>query len=98
MPLTGEEMLMVQGKLPEPEILTPNQIKEYFSGSVVQDSQGFVTGDQVYKELLKYVPITRKVNGYALDKDIWLNKDDVGLGNVDNTSDLNKPIASTISF
>ena len=94
MPLTGEEMLMVQGKLPEPEILTPNQIKEYFSGSVVQDSQGFVTGDQVYKELLKYVPITRKVNGYALDKDIWLNKADVGLGNVDNTSDLNKPIST----
>ena len=24
MPLTGEEMLMVQGKLPEPEILTSN--------------------------------------------------------------------------
>lgn len=94
MPLTGEEMLMVQGKLPEPEILTPNQIKEYFSGSVVQDSQGFVTGDQVYKELLKYVPITRKVNEYALDKDIWLNKSDVGLGNVDNTSDLNKPIST----
>lgn len=94
MPLTGEEMLMVQGELPEPEILTPNQIKEYFSGSVVQDSQGFVTGDQVYKELLKYVPITRKVNGYALDKDIWLNKADVGLGNVDNTSDLNKPIST----
>ena len=94
MPLTGEEMLMVQCKLPEPEILTPNQIKEYFSGSVVQDSQGFVTGDQVYKELLKYVPITRKVNGYALDKDIWLNKADVGLGNVDNTSDLDKPIST----
>lgn len=94
MPLTGEEMLMVQGKLPEPEILTPNQIKEYFSGSIVQDSQGFVTGDQVYKELLKYVPTTRKVNGYALDKDIWLNKDDVGLGNVDNTSDLDKPIST----
>lgn len=94
MPLTGEEMLMVQGKLLEPEILTPNQIKEYFSGSVVQDSQGFVTGDQVYKELLKYVPITRKVNGYALDKDIWLNKADVGLGNVDNTSDLDKPIST----
>lgn len=94
MPLTGEEMLMVQGKLPEPEILTPNQIKEYFSGSIVQDSQGFVTGDQVYKELLKYVPTTRKVNGYALDKDIWLNKADVGLGNVDNTSDLDKPIST----
>lgn len=94
MPLTGEEMLMVQGKLPEPEILTPNQIKEYFSGSVVLDSQGFVTGDQVYKELLKYVPITREINGHALDQDIWLTKFDIGLGNVDNTSDLDKPISN----
>lgn len=94
MPLTGNEQLMVQGKLEEPEIMTPNQIKEYFSGSVVQDSQGFVTGDQVYKELLKYVPITRKINGYTLDKDINLTKADVGLGNVDNTPDLDKPVSN----
>lgn len=94
MPLTGNEQLMVQGKLEEPEIMTPNQIKEYFSGSVVQDSQGFVTGDQVYKELLKYVPTTRKINGYTLDKDINLTKADVGLGNVDNTSDLDKPVSN----
>jgi hypothetical protein len=94
MPLTGNEQLMVQGKLEEPEIMTPNQIKEFFSGSVVQDSQGFVTGDQVYKELLKYVPITRKINGYTLDKDINLTKADVGLGNVDNTSDLDKPVSN----
>lgn len=94
MPLTGNEQLMVQGKLEEPEIMTPNQIKEFFSGSVVQGSQGFVTGDQVYKELLKYVPITRKINGYTLDKDINLTKADVGLGNVDNTSDLDKPVSN----
>ena len=94
MPLTGNEQLMVQGKLEEPEIMTPNQIKEFFSGSVVQDSQGFVTGDQVYKELLKYVPITRKINGYTLDKDINLTRADVGLGNVDNTSDLDKPVST----
>ena len=95
MPLTGNEQLMVQGNLEEPEIMTPNQIKEFFSGSVVQDSQGFVTGDQVYKELLKYVPITRKINGYTLDKDINLTKADVGLGNVDNTSDLDKPVSNS---
>lgn len=94
MPLTGNEQLMVQGKLEEPEIMTPNQIKEFFSGSVVQDSQGFITGDQVYKELLKYVPITRKINGYTLDKDINLIKADVGLGNVDNTHDLDKPVST----
>lgn len=41
-----------------------------------------------------YVPITRTVNGYALSSNISLLKGDVGLGNVDNTSDLNKPIST----
>lgn len=54
------------------------------------------------------VPITRKINGKALNEDINLSasdvgarpsgwtpsKSDVGLGNVDNTSDLNKPIST----
>ena len=54
------------------------------------------------------VPITRKINGYSLNKDINLsasdvgarpsswtpNKNEVGLGNVDNTSDMNKPISN----
>ena len=54
------------------------------------------------------VPITRKINGKALNEDINLSASDVGarpsdwtpsksdvdLGNVDNTSDLNKPIST----
>ena len=40
------------------------------------------------------VPITRKVNGKALSADVTLGKSDVGLGNVDNTSDTDKPISA----
>lgn len=41
-----------------------------------------------------YVPPTRTVAGKALSADISLVKADVGLGNVDNTSDANKPIST----
>lgn len=40
------------------------------------------------------VPKTTKVNNKALTGDITLDKSDVGLGNVDNTSDADKPISS----
>jgi hypothetical protein len=40
------------------------------------------------------VPNTRTVNGKALSTDISLDKIDIGLGNVDNTSDADKPISS----
>lgn len=40
------------------------------------------------------VPNTRTVNGYALSSNVTLAKSDIGLGNVDNTSDLNKPIST----
>lgn len=40
------------------------------------------------------VPVTRSVNGKALTSDVTLAKSDVGLGNVDNTSDASKPISA----
>lgn len=45
-------------------------------------------------DLLKRVPDTRKVNGHALTGDITVSKGDVGLGNVDNTSDIDKPVST----
>lgn len=44
-----------------------------------------------------YVPSSRTVNGHALTADVVVTKGDVGLGNVDNTSDANKPISSAVS-
>jgi hypothetical protein len=41
-----------------------------------------------------FVPTTRTVNGHALSADVTVTKGDVGLGNVDNTSDVNKPVST----
>lgn len=40
------------------------------------------------------VPATRTVNGHALSSDVTVSKSDVGLGNVDNTSDATKNSAT----
>ena len=40
------------------------------------------------------VPTSRTVNGHALSSNVTVTASDVGLGNVDNTSDLNKPIST----
>lgn len=40
------------------------------------------------------VPNTRKINSKPLTTDITLTKSDIGLGNVDNTSDTDKPIST----
>ena len=40
------------------------------------------------------VPKTTTVNGHALSSNVTVTKGDVGLGNVDNTSDANKPIST----
>lgn len=40
------------------------------------------------------VPKSTTVNGKALTSNITINKTDVGLGNVDNTSDADKPIST----
>lgn len=41
-----------------------------------------------------YVPTSRTVNSYALTSDITITKSDLGLGNVNNTSDMNKPVST----
>ena len=43
---------------------------------------------------LNAVPNSRMVNGHALTADVTVTKSDVGLGNVDNTSDANKPVST----
>ena len=40
------------------------------------------------------VPKTTTVNGHALSANVTVTKADVGLGNVDNTSDANKPVST----
>lgn len=50
--------------------------------------------DNVFGIAIAAVPKTRTVAGKPLSADITLNKVDVGLASVDNTSDVNKPIST----
>ncbi len=59
--------------------------------TVIGNTSGTNSGDQ---DLSGYVPTTRTVNGQALSSNVTLTKSDVGLGNVDNTSDTGKPIST----
>lgn len=52
---------------------------------------GINTGDQ---NLSGLVPKTTTVNGHALSSNVTVIKSDVGLANVDNTSDANKPVSA----
>lgn len=51
--------------------------------------------DQAYTVSGAAVPQSRTISGKALNADITLTKIDVGLSNVDNTSDANKPVSTT---
>lgn len=44
--------------------------------------------------LTNLVPNTTTVNGHALSSNVTVTKSDVSLGNVDNTSDVNKPVST----
>jgi hypothetical protein len=51
---------------------------------------GTNTGDQ---DLSGLVPNTRTINGHALSSNVTITKADIGLGNVDNISDIDKPVS-----
>lgn len=61
-------------------------------------SPGAVTeysrGDHVHPSDTSRVSTSTTVNGHALSSNVTVTKGDVGLGNVDNTSDLDKPIST----
>lgn len=45
-------------------------------------------------DLSSLVPKTTTVNGHALSSNVTVTKSDLSLGNVDNTSDANKPVST----
>lgn len=59
-------------------------------------SVGGQSGLQSPFDTSNFVPKSTKVNGKPLTGDIVLDKSDIGLGNVDNTSDINKPISTAV--
>ena len=68
-------------------------IKSEFTGSVADGNEGFVTGDMVYDAVNG---VKTDLNTHTSDKQNphGVTKAQVGLGNVDNTSDANKPVST----
>lgn len=60
----------------------------------VGTAQSNLTKAQIESAIDAKVPKTTTVNGHALSSNVTVTKGDVGLGNVDNTSDANKPIST----
>jgi hypothetical protein len=85
--VVGTEVIPV-AKSGSTQGVTVNQIKTFLGVS------GTNTGDQ---DLSGLVPKTTTVNSKALNTNITLTASDVGLGNVDNTSDANKPISTAVA-
>ena len=77
------------------ETMNLNNAKFIFSGIWVQIEDG--TTPYTYLGKLynnQYVTTSTTVNGHSLLNDITLSKSDIGLGNVDNTADADKSVAS----
>ncbi len=59
-----------------------------------EDLTPYVTQETFDADLQLYVPVSRTVAGKDLAEDVTLEKSDVGLENVDNTTDANKPVST----
>ena len=64
--------------------------------AAVGTSTAFARGDHRHPSDTSRVPTTRTVAGHALSADVTLVKGDVGLGNVDNTADVDKPVSTAV--
>lgn len=67
-------------------------IKKFLNETMTAEMDAFDENNQ--EALGKKVDKTTKVNGHPLDENITITKSDVGLGNVDNTADADKPIST----
>lgn len=95
--IVGSEPIMVQSSESEdPKTITPNQLKSWLTGRIGSGNDGFIMGADIFKALNGFVPTSRTINNKPLDRDLVLSKEDIGLGNVDNTSDLDKPISNAV--
>ncbi|EHJ98824.1 hypothetical protein [Agrobacterium tumefaciens] len=81
--------------------LAQTQIDQIIIGGKAPDTLKFggqlpayyATTQALSQGLAEKVPNTLKVNGKALSSDVTLAKADIGLANVDNTADADKPIS-----
>ena len=92
----GETTLTIYLKAADETIQAQGQVTFNIEATDYYDEPE-ITVDQyniLLAEIRTKASKTTTVNSHALDENIEITKEDVGLGNVDNTSDLNKPISS----
>lgn len=66
-----------------------NAVKKYLNETLTDELDDALSGLSDEK-----VDATTTVNGHPLSEDVTVTKEDVGLENVDNTSDVDKPIST----
>lgn len=97
-------------RVPTPTNATDAVTKEYVDAIAISGSPDATSGTKgilqlagdlggtatspTVPELANKVPTSRTINGHALSANVTVTKSDIGLGNVDNTSDANKPVSS----
>lgn len=91
--ITNDSGFITSADVPEGSAATTTTPKMDGTAAVGSET-AFARGDHIHPSDTSRVPTTRKVAGHALSTDVTLVKGDVGLGNVDNTADVDKPIST----
>ena len=84
----------IDGAVTHDAALTANQIIVGNGNGSVKPSGTAISSLATTTQLNTKVDKTTTVNGHPLSDDVTVTKGDVGLGNVDNTADANKVVAS----
>ena len=69
-----------------------DEIKDYLNETLTPAVEEYA--ESTDETLSEKVGVSTTVNGHPLSEDVTVTKEDVGLGNVDNTSDADKPIST----
>lgn len=91
--ITNDSGFITAADVPEGAAATATTPKMDGTAAVGSET-AFARGDHIHPSDTSRVPTTRKVAGHALSADVTLVKGDVGLGNVDNTADTDKPVST----
>lgn len=95
----NKDMAIIQALDDEPNDvggLTAQELKEKFdeAGETIKKYLNETLTSELDTALAGTVPTTRTVNRHPLSADVIVTKSDVGLGNVENTSDADKPVST----
>lgn len=70
-------------------------IKEFINETLTQEVDA--QGEAANQALSQKVDKTTEINGHPLSGNVTVTKEDVGLGNVDNTADIDKPVSNAMA-